>query len=368
MPTNQQKKSSKSAVTDVNQVTKQSSSKVATKKPKSVSKPVAKTVKEVVVSFEPKTLGIKKNFLAIEEKYSSFDTSAIAIVSAPLEATVSYGKGTSNGPKGIIEASAYVEFYDDEFDRELCFEKGIATLKPIDFGKKKGKDALDILEEQVSSILSAGKFCVTLGGEHTISTAPIKSHYKHYPNMSILHFDAHSDLRQEYEGTPYSHACFMARVAEFFPTEKITQVGIRAQCKEEAEFIKDKKINTFYARAIRRGIHGEDWQDTVIKSLTDEVYITFDVDYFDPAIMPSTGTPEPDGFWYAETMMLFRKLIEQGKRIIGFDIVELAPMKQFSHPDLLTARLLYKMLNYAYAFNNNQVKKDTKKTKKGISK
>jgi agmatinase len=363
MPIKQQKKSPKAVTTNVKQV----SSKTPVKKANAVSKAIAKPVVESTPIFQPKTLGIKKNFLAIEEKYSSFESSAIAIVSAPLEATVSYGKGTSDGPKGIIEASAYVEFYDDEFDRELCFEKGIATLKPIDFGKKKGKEALDILEEQVSSVIKAGKFCVTLGGEHTISTAPIKSHYKQFPNMSILHFDAHSDLRQEYEGTPYSHACFMARVAEFFPTERITQVGIRAQCKEEADFIKEKNINTFYARAIRRGIHGEDWQDSVIKTLSDEVYVTFDVDYFDPAIMPSTGTPEPDGFWYAETMMLFRKLIEQGKRIIGFDIVELAPMKQFSHPDLLTARLLYKMLNYAFASDSGS-KKDSVKTKKGTSK
>lgn len=296
-----------------------------------------------------KTLGKKHNYLAIEKEYSSWENSQIAIVSAPMEQTVSYGKGTADGPKGILNASAYVEFYDDEFNNELCFEKGIATLPPVSFGKAKGKAALDILQKQVTDVLDAGKFCVTLGGEHTLSTAPIAAHYAKYPNMSILHFDAHSDLRQEYEGTPYSHACFMARVAEFFPTKRITQVGIRAQCIEEAQFIKEKKINTFYASAIRRGIHGADWQSSVVKTLGKEVYVTFDVDYFDPAIMPATGTPEPDGFLYAETLDIFRKMVKAGKRIVGFDIVELAPMKNLHHPSLTTARLLYKMLNYAFA-------------------
>lgn len=296
-----------------------------------------------------KVLGTKENFLAIEKEYSSLDSAAIAIVSAPYEHTVSYGGGTVHGPKAIIDASAYVEFYDDEFDRELCFEKGIATLRPIAFKKAVDADALQIIEDQVGALIDMGKFTVTLGGEHTISTAPIAAHFKRYPSMSILHFDAHSDLRESYEGSLYSHASFMARVAEFFPTERITQVGIRAQCKEEAEFIRSKKINTFYASALRRGLHGNNWQETVVSTLSNDVYITFDVDYFDPAIMPATGTPEPDGFLYSETLDIFRTLVKAGKRIVGFDIVELAPMKGLSHPNLTTARLLYKLLNFAFA-------------------
>ncbi|MBL7999724.1 MAG: agmatinase [Candidatus Kapabacteria bacterium] len=296
-----------------------------------------------------KTLNTSKNFLAIEKEFSSYDTSAIAIVSAPYEATVSYGKGTGKGPEAILKASAYVEFYDDEFDRELCFEKGIATLRPLAFGKSRGADMLRQLDDAVTHVINEGKFCVTLGGEHTISTAPIAAHFRKFPTMSILHFDAHSDLRDEYEGTPYSHACFMSRVAEFFPTERITQVGIRAQCREEAEFIKSRNLNTFYASAIRRGLHGADWQTSVVNTLSNDVYVTFDVDYFDPSVMPATGTPEPDGFHYAETLDIFRKLIASGKRIVGFDIVELAPDKSLPHSSLTTARLLYKMLNYAFA-------------------
>jgi agmatinase len=125
-------------------------------------------------------------------------------------------------------------------------------------------------------------------------------------------------------------------------------VGIRAQCIEEANFIKENKINTFYANAIRRGVHGQDWQQSVVDTLSDEVYITFDVDYFDPSIMPATGTPEPDGFRYHETLDLLRKLKASGKRVIGFDVVELAPMEALSHPDILTASLIYKLLNIGY--------------------
>lgn len=296
-----------------------------------------------------KVYGPTKNFLALEEIHSSLHGSAIAILSAPYEHTVSYGGGTRNGPKAILNASAYVEFYDDEFERELCFDTGIATLKPLKFKKKTDQDALDLIQERVSTLLQANKFVVTLGGEHTISTAPILAHLEHYPAMSLLHFDAHSDLRDTYEGSKYSHACFAARVVETMDPKKITQVGIRAQCAEEAEFIRANGVNTFYANAIRRGVHGTNWAQEIVSTLDEDVYITFDVDYFDPSIMPSTGTPEPDGFLYSETLDVFRAIIKSGRRIVGFDVVELAPMENLYHPDILTARLVYKMLNFAFA-------------------
>ncbi|MCB0711063.1 MAG: agmatinase [Ignavibacteriae bacterium] len=296
-----------------------------------------------------RTYGTKKNFLALEDSHSSLHSSEIAILSAPYEHTVSYGGGTASGPRGILQASAYVEFYDDEFNRELCFDKGIATIRPLKFKEAVNQDALDLIGSAVSSLIDAGKFVVTLGGEHTISTAPILAHLQRYPEMSLLHFDAHSDLRDTYEGSKYSHASFAARVAEKMDPKKITQVGIRAQCREEAEFIRSHGVNTFYANAIRRGMHGTSWQERVVDTLAEEVYITFDVDYFDPAIMPSTGTPEPDGFLYSETLDVFRALIKSGRRIVGFDVVELAPIEGISHPDILTARLIYKMLNFAFA-------------------
>jgi len=292
-----------------------------------------------------KYYSIKKNFLAIEEEFSNYDDSKIVILTVPFEQTTSYGKGTSRGPKAILEASHYVEFFDEEMNRELCFEKGngICSLYPVETGDKKEKKALDIIYKNVKKHIDNGKFVVTLGGEHSISTAPIKAYFDSFKNLSLLHFDAHSDLREEYEGLKYSHASFAARVSEF--TTAITQVGIRAQCKAEYDFIREKKINTFYAFEIRNGKYGFDWINRVVDSLNENVYITFDVDYFDPSIMPSTGTPEPNGFYWDETMKLL-KLLGEKKKVVGFDVVELAPRKDSPFPDFLTAKLIYKMLNY----------------------
>lgn len=291
------------------------------------------------------TIGIDGNFLAIEDEFSNFENSRIVVISVPYEHTVSYGKGAGSGPEAILKASAFVEFYDDETERELCFEKGIAAIEPLDLKNIYNKAALDLIERNVSRAIEAGKFVVTLGGEHSISTAPISAHFKRYPDMCILHFDAHSDLRDSYLDSKYSHASFMARVVEFFPPEKITQVGIRAQCREEAEYIKENKVKTFFASAIRRGLHGRDWQQSVVDSLGDEIYCTFDVDYFDPSIMAATGTPEPDGFLYSETIDIFRKIRKAGKKIIGLDVVELAPSEYHAHCDITAARLIYKILN-----------------------
>ena len=295
------------------------------------------------------TLDESNNFLAISDEFSSLENSKIAIISAPYEHTVSYKGGTAKAPQSIIEASQYVEFYDNEFDRELCFDKGIATLEPINFKEKQDKDALDIIEADVNALLEQDKFVVTLGGEHTISTAPIAAHYKKHPKMSVLQFDAHSDLRDSYEDSKYSHACIMARVCELFPPNMITQVGIRAQCIEEAKFIQENDINTFYAWQIRRDEKiSRNWQEKVVASLKEEVYISFDIDYFDPSIMPATGTPEPDGMLYDETIELLKMIRKSGRKIIGFDLVELAPIEDFYHCDILAASLLYKILNVAF--------------------
>jgi agmatinase len=297
-----------------------------------------------------KALPTSRNFLALAAENSSYVNSDIVILSAPYEKTVSYGGGTAKAPQAIIKASQYVEFFDDEFFRELCFEHGIATLPPLNFGAKSGKAALDEIERAVRAELERGKFVVTLGGEHSISTAPILAHYERYPKMSVLHFDAHSDLRDSYSGTKYSHASFMARVAErSFPMDRVAQLGIRAQCKEEYDFIKAHNVSTFYATEVRRGLHGAQWQRSVVKALpSKEVYVTFDVDYFDPSIMPTTGTPEPDGFLWNETMEVFRELERAGKRIVGFDVVELSPDPKLPHATYLVAKLVYRMLNFAF--------------------
>jgi len=285
----------------------------------------------------------KKNFLALDKESSSYKNSYVSILPVPYESTTSYGKGTSLGPAAILDASQYVEFFDEELNRELCFEKGISTLRVLELEKRKGKKTVEYIYKVVQELINDGKYVVTLGGEHTIAIAPIKAHFCFYKDISVLQFDAHSDLRDKYEGKRYSHACFAARVAEF--TSNITQLGIRAQCKEEYNFMKEKKINTFYSFEIREGKYGNNWQEAVINSLKEKVYLTFDIDYFDPSLMPSTGTPEPNGFFWDETMK-FLKTLGQERNVIGLDVVELAPIKGFSSPDYLAAKLIYKMLNY----------------------
>lgn len=292
-----------------------------------------------------KTLPLKKNFLAIEKEYSNYENSKVVILSAPYEKTTSYGKGTAKGPGAILEASHYVEFFDEETEKQVCFDIGIAAIEPMKFGKLTSKKALDLIYRNVDEHIRNGKFVITLGGEHSISTAPIKAHFDNFSDLSILHFDAHSDLREEYEGSKYSHASFAARVSEF--TTDITQVGIRAQCKEEFDFIKAKGINTFYAFQMRDRGFDEKLINDITATLKKNVYITFDVDYFDPSIMPSTGTPEPNGFYWDETMRLLKKVCAE-RNLVGFDVVELAPQKDYTFPDFLTAKLIYKILNYKF--------------------
>lgn len=294
-----------------------------------------------------KFLPPESNFLGIEEQYSSFDNSKIVILLAPYEHTVSYGGGTKDAPNAIIDASRYVEFFDEEFNRELCFEKGIATLEPIEFHDAIDEAALDIIYNNVKDVLNQNKFIITLGGEHTISTAPIRAHLEKYPNICVAQFDAHSDLHDKYQGNKYSHASVMARTIEYLDPKKLVQVGIRAQCKEEYDLIKQSGMNTFYAYEIRAGKYGSNWKQKVVDTLADEVYITFDVDYFDPSIMPNTGTPEPGGFFWDETIELLR-LIGNEKKIIGFDVVELSPDKRNIVPTYMIAKLVYKMLNCAF--------------------
>jgi agmatinase len=298
-----------------------------------------------------KVLGTKANFLGIESEYSSFKESRVVIVQAPYERTVSYGGGTKNGPAGILRASHFVEFYDEETRREVHKELGIATLAPLTFRSRKDEEALEELFSLSQKLIAAGKFAITLGGEHTISQATIAAYAEKYRDLSVVQIDAHSDLRMEYQGNAYSHASVMARVCEFIDPKRVVQIGIRAQCIEEAQFIQRKKVNTFYAHEIRQGRHTKilkNWDDVAIEKLTPHVYVTFDVDGFDPSIMPSTGTPEPNGLYWHETMTFLRKL-GRARNVVGCDVVELSPVRGVHHPDLTAAKLVSKMINYFVA-------------------
>ncbi len=296
-----------------------------------------------------KTLGKDKNFLSIPDEFSMLEKSKIVILPAPYEHTTSYIKGTILGPEKLIEASHQVELYDEEFDIELYREVGIATLEPLDFTDLKDEKAVELVYKFVLELLKKDKFVVTIGGEHTIAIGAIKAYSEIYPNLTILHFDAHSDLRDEYEGNKYSHASALARVFEF--NKNLVQVGIRAQDAGEAKFIKENGIKTFYAWEIKSGLYNKDgksWQDAVVSELGENVYITFDLDYFDPSVMPAVGTPVPNGLYWDETIELLKK-VSKDKNIVGFDIVELCPLPGIEYPNFTSAFFTNKLLNIIFA-------------------
>ena len=295
-----------------------------------------------------KSLGIESNFLGMEDDYSSYASSKVVILPLPYERTVSYGGGTKKGPKAILDASHYVEFYDEETRREIHKELGIATIPPLRFNKRNDEAALESIYQKVKYLMNDGKLVLSLGGEHTLSQAIIAAYAESFRDLSVLQIDAHSDLRADYQGSKFSHASVMARVCEFLDPKRLVQVGIRAQCIEEAQFIRKKGITTLYAHELRAGKYTKVlklWQDYVIERLTDHVYVTFDVDGFDPSIMPATGTPEPNGLLWDETMTLLRKLGKK-KNVVGCDVVEFAPIKGLHHADLTAAKLVSKMINY----------------------
>jgi len=284
-------------------------------------------------------------FMGLEEEASDFDRAGVVILPVPYEATTSYGGGTANGPAAIVEASRYIELYDQELDT-LPSDVGIATLPALELSGAGPEQAVAELREAYDAVLDAarGKLVITLGGEHSISSAPILAHAERLERegrrLSVLQVDAHTDLRPEYEGSPWSHASIMARVADACD---ITAVGIRALTKEEADFAREREsIRIFYADHIHEGTA---WIDDVIATLGDDVYITFDVDGFDPSLVPATGTPEPGGLQWYPVMKLLRRVFAE-RRVHGVDVVELAPIPGYHAADFLVAKLVYKMIGY----------------------
>jgi len=284
-------------------------------------------------------------FMGLEEEASDFDRAGVVILPVPYEATTSYGGGTANGPAAIVEASRYIELYDQELDT-LPSDVGIATLPALELSGAGPEQAVAELREAYDAVLDAarGKLVITLGGEHSISSAPILAHAERLERegrrLSVLQVDAHTDLRPEYEGSPWSHASIMARVADACD---ITAVGIRALTKEEADFAREREsIRIFYADHIHEGTA---WIDDVIATLGDDVYITFDVDGFDPSLVPATGTPEPGGLQWYPVMKLLRRVFAE-RHVHGVDVVELAPIPGYHAADFLVAKLVYKMIGY----------------------
>jgi agmatinase len=277
------------------------------------------------------------NFGDLPQRYCAYEPAKIVIIPAPFDATSTWIKGADKGPAAIIEASANMETYDIETNSEV-FKQGIFTDKPIK-EKKSPQIMVAELKARVLRHIKNKKYVVTLGGEHSISAATIEAHVKSFKNVSVLQFDAHADLREEYHNSKFNHACVMARAREIAP---IVQVGIRSAAVEEADLI--KKDNVFPAQDI---YNNNNWFKKCLSKLTGNVYLTIDLDVFDPAIMPSTGTPEPGGLsWYQ--VLTFLKLLMKKKNVVGFDIVELCPNPQNKASDFLAAKLIYKLLSYRF--------------------
>jgi agmatinase len=290
-----------------------------------------------------KSLPTKSNFLGIAEKrLYDYKNSKYVIQSVPYEHTSSYLAGSDRGPKAIIEASQFVELYDEELDKETYRSCGIATLPPIKFSKKDVDErAVALIERETTKLLNDKKYVVSFGAEHTVTFGFARAFAKKYKNLTVVQIDAHSDLRESYHNNKYSHASVMKRVHDL--GLNLVQVGIRAQCTEEAQLIKSsKKINTYYAHQIRKD---HTWADKAIANCTENVYLTIDADGFDPSIMPAVGTAEPNGLFWNETLEFLRKLTQK-KNVVGFDIVECAPHKGSILSEYTLAKLAYRIIGY----------------------
>jgi agmatinase len=282
---------------------------------------------------------LPQNFLGIPEENSSLEKSRVIVFSVPYERTVSYGTGTRNGPAAILEASRFVELYDDELDAEP-YQAGIHTLPPWLPEDPEPDAMVEELESETDELLGSGKFLFLLGGEHSVSPPVIRAHAKRFPGLSILHFDAHGDLRDEYEGSRNSHACAARRFVDCGPS---VHVGIRSISREEVAFARSRSLLIVSNREMHAGW---EWMENALDRLTPDVYVTFDIDFFDGSLVPGTGTPEPGGGTYAQALEILRR-VSAAKRIVGADLVEHAPLPGNRAPDFLAAKLAYKMISYA---------------------
>ena len=288
-----------------------------------------------------KYLSNKNGFLGIDNKLNFKEK--VVVVLFGLEKTVSYGGGTKNGPKEIIKASHQVELFDEELNKEPYKEIGIKTLKPFPIKNKIDK-ALEQLSKINEEIISSNKFPMVFGGEHSITPGAIKPLVKKYDEIILLHFDAHADLRESYNGEKFSHASAIKRCLDF-NNVKVVSFGIRNLSQPEMTYYENNRdrVEIFWAK------DKKDWDLSKLKSLFSgkNIYITFDVDGFDASIMPATGTPEPGGLLWEDVLPIIKNVC-QISNVVGADINELAPIKNFNSYNFLVAKLAYKILSYAF--------------------
>lgn len=286
-----------------------------------------------------KTLGVEDNFLGLNEAESAYNTARAVILPLPYEKTTSYKQGTAAGPQAILSASQQVEFYDDELRAEPR-KVGIATVAAPDFTGLSHEAGLEKIAEVAGLLFDDGKFVVSLGGEHSVTIPLVREVVRRHPDVSVLQLDAHSDLRRSYEGSPLNHACVMARVDELCD---FVAVGLRSGIAGEEKGLRSRS-RLFYACEM---VRDSSWQQKALDALGEKVYLTLDLDFFDPAIMPAVGTPEPGGFHWYETLAFLREVFRE-KEVVACDVVELMPQPGQHHADFLAAKLVHRLLGYRF--------------------
>ena len=288
---------------------------------------------------------LPENFGLLEAADADYDAARAVVLPVPFERTVSYGHGTAGGPAAILAASRSMELYDEEL-RSEPYRQGIATLPPFLPEGFAMEEALGELDAEAERHLAAGKFLVTLGGEHSLTIAPVRAARRVVEaaggRLGVVQFDAHADLRDEFDGTPYSHASVLRRVVEDGLPH--VAVGLRSLSAPEGALIAARGLPVIWGSELGRGDAGERFA-AMLEGLPEAVYLTFDVDYFDPALVPATGTPEPGGGTWWPTLALLRHLF-RAKRVVAMDLVELAPSGHHHASDFLAAKLIYKCLAY----------------------
>ncbi len=283
------------------------------------------------------------NFCGLPDKYTDYKKAKIVVLPVPYDGTSTYGKGADKGPDAIITSSGYVELYDIEKDIEV-YKQGIYTAPQLKVSNSDDPESVNNkILETTRKFIKEGKFVVMLGGEHSISAGFCHALQEKYKNVSVLHFDAHGDTRETYHGSHYNHACVMARIREFVTS--LVQVGIRSIDFEEVQTRKPNQ-HIFFAHEIVDP-NNKKWMQKAINKLTEDVFVSIDLDVFDPAIMPSTGTPEPGGMLWYQFLEFIEKVIQQ-KNVVGFDVVELAPKEGNPAPDFMAAKMIYRMLSMIF--------------------
>lgn len=278
-----------------------------------------------------------RTYAGIPAKYANPETAEIVLIPVPYDGTSTWNKGADKGPEAFLEASENMELFDIETGTEV-YKRGVYLADPV-LENSSPEKMVEAVHNKTKEFINKNKFVTVFGGEHSISIGTIRAFNDCFDDLSVLHIDAHADLRKSYEGTSCNHAC---AVYEASQTTNLVQVGIRSMDVSERDVNDEERI--FYAHEM---VQDDYWMDNVIEALTDNVFITFDLDAFDPSIMPSTGTPEPGGMLWYETLEFLRKVFET-RNVVGFDIVELCPNEHDRSSDFLAAKLYYKMLSYKY--------------------